>query len=302
MSETDLTPPHVERLLRRVRALEEPLIQVWGWPGTGRAALLEALLAAEAERSLGLSSGDLRGERELREAIERARRQRARFLVASTCTEEQAALAAQWLIPGQHLVFATDRRLPIAAAGAVVSPQELLLEAAEVAVLWHLLTGTRPEPGRVESLRLASDGWYLPLRLAFEATGGAGWNGGRGGSEAPGEETLLEVPAVRSFLRHQVLGSLGEEERQLLSEADPGLEDWASEGGRPAAWRSLIESRGLWVEGAEGERAPRLLAAYLRRQQRRRPRAAALPRQPGEETTAAGGAGATTAAIAATAT
>ncbi len=282
-----LAPPHGERLVRRLRALEEPLIQVWGWPGTGRAVLLEALLTAEGERAVGLSPGDLRGEGELRSALAAARAHRVRFLVAGACTPEQAVTAAQWLTPGQHLVFAADRRaagLP-GVPGVVVPPQELLLDSREVAELWHLLTGGRPDPRAAEGLRAAGDGWYLPLRLALEATGGAGLSGlGGGGDE--GEEVLLAVPAVRSFLRHQLLATFSEAEREMLLAAPAEPAGWMRGDGLPAdrsaAWRGLIESRGLWVERAEGEGPPRLLAAYLARQRERR--AAAKRSDPPEAT------------------
>jgi DNA-binding SARP family transcriptional activator len=261
VNEVDLlAPPHGERLVRRLRALEEPLIQVWGWPGTGRASLLEALLTAEGERAVGLSPADLRGERELRTALEAARSHRVRFLIAGACTAEQAITAAQWLTPGQH--------------------QELLLEAGEVAALWHLLTGNWPDSRSAEGLCAAGDGWYLPLRLALEATGGAGLSGDLfGGAEYPqggGEEVLLEVRSVRSFLRHQVLANFTEDEREMLLAAAPEPAGWLSGDGLPAglsaAWRSMIESRGLWVEredgGDAGEGPPRLLAAYLERLRR----------------------------------
>jgi DNA-binding SARP family transcriptional activator len=249
-------------MVRRLRALEEPLIQVWGWPGTGRAALLEALLNAEGERAMGLSLGELSGERELRAALDAARAHRVRFIIAGAGSAEQAIAAAQWLTPGQHLVFASERRAA-SLPGVVVPPQELLLEAREVADLWYLLTGTRPDPRAAEGLRAATDGWYLPLRLALEATGGAGLDG---------EDLLLEIPAVRSFLRHQVLAAFSEEEREMLLAAAPDAAAWVSGDGLPAGWRDMIESRGLWVEGADGEGPPRLLAAYLARQRRRRSR------------------------------
>jgi len=278
VSEPDLAPPHVDRLVRRLRALEEPLIQVWGWPGTGRAALLEALLAAEGERAVGLAAGDLRDERSLAKALGGTRARRARFLVAATGSAEQAISAAQWLTPGQHLVFAAERRAPPELPGVVIPPQELLLDTSEVGTLWYLLTGHRLEPPAAEVLRAVSDGWYLPLRLALEATGGAGLT-------APGtptemvEAALLEVPAVRSFLRHQLLGVLSEEEREMLLAAEPASHAWTSGEGLPAGWRGMIESRGLWVETTDGERPPRLLAAYLARQRRRRP-PERPPRQP----------------------
>ena len=43
MAESPSLLPQVDRLLRRIETLESPLVHVWGWPGTGRAALLEAL-------------------------------------------------------------------------------------------------------------------------------------------------------------------------------------------------------------------------------------------------------------------
>jgi DNA-binding SARP family transcriptional activator len=262
--DSHLAAPHGERLVRRLCGFEEPLIEVWGWPGTGRAALLEALLHSTGERAMGLSPGDLRGEGELKAALATARADRVRYLVAGACSAEQARVAVQWLTPGQHLVFAAERRLAVDLPGLVVlPPQELLLEEREVAALWHLLTGAWPEARAAEGLRAATDGWYLPLRLALEATGGTGLAGA-------GEETLLEVAAVRSFLRHQVLAAFSEEERELLLTADPTPETWVSGEGLPAAWREMIESRGLWVETPEGERPPRLLAAYLARQRRRR--------------------------------
>jgi DNA-binding SARP family transcriptional activator len=84
-----------------------------------------------------------------------------------------------------------------------------------------------------------------------------------------GEDLLLEIPAVRSFLRHQVLAAFSEEEREMLLAAEPEPEGWVSGRGLPVGWRGMIESRGLWVEGADGESPPRLLAAYLARQRRR---------------------------------
>src|SRR6185295_4908248 len=92
----------------------------------------------------------------------------------------------------------------------------------------------------------------------FEATGGLGL-------EDAGTETILEIPAVRLFLRHEVLDAFSEEERSLLLEAQ---EERPASGGK-GAW-NLIDERGLWVEGPERDRLPRLLAAALSRERRRR--------------------------------
>src|SRR6202035_4790616 len=195
VSSTAIQPPHLERLLRRIQGLEEPMIQVWGWPGSGRSALLAVLLQSSGESAMGLSVGDLAEEREVRKALRAAAERGARFLVASALPAARVSALARWLTPGLQIVFATDRRIATPLPSAVLAPQELLLEPAEVAALWHLATGDSLEAQGAACLRAASDGSGL-------AAGGAA--------------ALLAVPAVRSFLRHQVLGTLTEEERDLL--------------------------------------------------------------------------------------
>ncbi len=253
--------------MRRILGLEGPLIQVWGWPGTGRAAILETLLHLEPERAVGLSLDDLTGDTERREL----RINGARWLVANALPGELLTGLARGLRPGQRLVFATDRRSTSDPSGpamaalptTLLAPQELLLEAREAAQLWYLLTGFQAEPAAVQNLREATDGWYQPLRLALEATGGSGL------AEAQVED-LLEIPGVRAFLRHEVMEVLPLEERELLLADPPPAGEWLAGGGRPA-WHQLIASRGLWIDTPAGERPPRLLAAYLTRQRRRRP-------------------------------
>jgi DNA-binding SARP family transcriptional activator len=254
-----IQPPHLARLLRRLRALDAPLIEVWGWPGSGRSALLGAILAAEGAGAAGVALGELAHEGELRHALAAARGAGARWFVASVCPEDRVAHAARWLLPGERLIFATDRRVrpPAGLACSVLSPQELLLDLQETATLWYLLTGTAPEPAA--SLRAATDGWYRPLRLALEATGG-------GGLAGAGPEALLEIPAVRSFLRHEVIEALAPKERETLLAVPPEPAAWTE----PAPLRELVDALGLWVEGPEGDRPPRLLAAYLERAARRR--------------------------------
>ncbi|HEY4572886.1 MAG TPA: hypothetical protein VIJ26_02955, partial [Thermoanaerobaculia bacterium] len=46
--------PSADRLLSRIAALDSPLVQLWGWPGSGRTAVLEALLARQGRQALGL--------------------------------------------------------------------------------------------------------------------------------------------------------------------------------------------------------------------------------------------------------
>lgn len=274
MAESPSLLPQVDRLLRRIEALESPLVHVWGWPGTGRAALLEALLERERRLAVGLPLAVFDSDEALRSAIEEAHEQGARWLVAPAEPGDRLASTERWLRPGQRLVFASGCRCRGASLPtAVVPPQEMLLSFEEVASLWHLLTGLDPDRETVRALCAATDGWYRPLRLALEATGGIGLVGVTA-------ERLLEIPPVRFFLRHEVLDAFSEEQKELLlatPEERPG-------GDPEDGWR-LVESRGFWVEGAERDRLPRLLAAALGRERRRRPgrKEAALPAEAPEE-------------------
>ena len=292
MSDATHLVPQAERLLRRIEGLEVPLVELWGWPGSGSSAVLQALLARQDVAGLALA--DLAPEEPARAALAAAT---ARRLVVAGDPAEYLDDLAGWLRPGQQLVFATRRRLRAGLlAVALLPPQELLLTVPEVARLWYLVCGKQPGAGTAEALWRASDGWFQPLRLALEATGGAGL-------EAATAEQLLELSPVRLFLRHEVLDALPATERELLLAA-PGErpaagEEWrdapgaagasgaaggaGGEGGEAggdaggdaglAAWR-LVDELGFWVEGGDRDRLPALLCACLDRERgRRRPRA-----------------------------
>lgn len=308
MSDATHLVPQAERLLRRIEGLEVPLVELWGWPGSGSSAVLQALLARQDVAGLALA--DLAAGEPARAALAAATTRR---LVVAGDPREYLDNLASWLRPGQQLVFATRRRRrggPLAVA--LLPPQELLLTVSEVARLWYLVCGKQPGAGTAEALWRASDGWFQPLRLALEATGGAGL-------EAATAELLLEIPPVRLFLRHEVLDALeaGERERLLAAPRERPVGGVAGESGGHAgegggdagdagdssdacgdaglaAWR-LVEELGLWVEGGDRDRLPALLAACLERERhRRRPRAeesGAARSGPGGDRPAVGGAG-----------
>jgi DNA-binding SARP family transcriptional activator len=272
--------PQAERLLRRIEGLELPLIELWGWPGSGSSAVLQVLLARHDVAGLALA--DLAVEETARAALASAE---ARWLVVAGDPGDHLDRLASWLRPGQQVVFTSRRRRtggPLAVA--LLPPQELLLTVPEVARLWHLIGGKAPGASTAQALWRASDGWFRPLRLALEATGGAGL-------ESATAEQLLEIPPVRLFLRHEVLDALPAPEREQLlaaprdrpSGAAGGEVEQAGPGGpggpggdaQLGGWR-VVEELGLWVEGGDRDRLPALLAACLERERRRRrPRAAA---------------------------
>ena len=98
--------PQAERLLRRIEGLEPPLIELWGWPGSGSSAVVKALLARPLVTGLALA--DLATEDAMRQALEAAAA--ARWLVVQADPGERLGELARWLRPGQQLVFASRRR------------------------------------------------------------------------------------------------------------------------------------------------------------------------------------------------
>ncbi len=248
---------HLSRLLQRIERLDTPLVQIWGWPGSGKAALLAAFLAVHEGEALGLSADEL--DDLLKDS---AWPRAARWLVVlGVPDDDRLRQMARRLRPGQHLLFAGERRaacldeLP----GAIIPPQELLPEPDEISSLWHLLTGETPSPDTVESLHEASDGWYRPVRLALEATGG-------GGLDAATPEQLLSIKPVRAFLRHEVMAAFPPASLDALLAAPA---ERVEVGLGQEGWR-LLDELGLWVEGPERDRMPRLLTAYLSRERQRR--------------------------------
>lgn len=270
MIETSHLLPQAERLLRRMGTLDTPLVQLWGWPGSGKSPLLAAFLEQQGREAVGLSLGDLADSRRLCEVVEGAHAAGARWLVAPGHPGDRVTEVVRCLRPGQRLLFAGERRWRDDSLGvSLISPQELLLGLDEASALWELLAGAAPSAVAVRRLHEASDGWFRPLRLALEATGGSGL-------ETVTAEQLLEIPPVRFFLRHEVLDGFAPEEIDRLLGASnerpgPGEEEAG------AAWE-LLADRGLWMEGAERDRLPRLLGAGLDRERQRREARSGRPR------------------------
>jgi DNA-binding SARP family transcriptional activator len=257
MIDTPHLSPHLERLLRRIELFDTPLVQVWGWPGSGKSGLLSAFLGMQGSGAVALALDELADPNALRSAVDAAWESGACWLVASGDPGDSLRTAARRLRTGQRLLFAGERRARgiEELSGAILPPQELLPTAAELASLWRLVTGVTADAATFERLHAASDGWFRPLLLALEATGGAGL-------EAAAPRDLLDIAPVRFFLRHEVLETFSAAELDSLlaaSEERDGGPGW-----------QLLDERGLWIEGPERDRMPRLLAASLERERRRR--------------------------------
>jgi DNA-binding SARP family transcriptional activator len=222
--------PQIDRLLARIRGSAAPVIQLWGWPGSGRAELLAALLDDEGEAARGLAPEDV-GVDAVRSAVAAG----CRWIVAPALPRgvdagERIAELAEAVPSGAHLVFATRR--PVPAPGplaALLAPEDLALTPEEVAELARAAGAPVPSPARARRVVEAADGWYRPLRLAAEAAAADGEDL----PDSAGE--LVTGPAVARFLRDSVLADLSPEER-----------------------RRLVDS------GGDGPRAPRLLRALLK--------------------------------------
>lgn len=207
----------MERLVRLVEELETPVVQVWGPAGSGRSALLAALL--EREGAVGLAPADLVGPDapgSPGDAVARAVADGARWLVChglpgGADPETVLRQMADRLPAGRRLVVATGRRIaaPDVLCG-LVTPRDLALTPAEASAAWEEVTGRRPEPEEADRLVELTGGRHRVVVLAArgaakgaaqgEAKRAAQEAGGRGEGREIGRE-ILDDPAVAELLR-----------------------------------------------------------------------------------------------------
>lgn len=228
-------PPQRTRWLARLRATTAPFVQLWGWPGSGRGALLAAL-AAEEDAWVPPGADLARPD-----AVARFLASGARFLVSTSWpgTGEELAARVAALPLGRTLVVPTVRRWQLGAPlGDVVGPRELALTPAEVAALWRQERGEELDSAGLAALLAATDGWLEPVRLAA-----------RGAGVPASSEELAARPELGEFLEARVLGERSGSERRSL----PALQ-----GERLAAsgWPFLTDPEPRW---------PAPLAAWCRR-------------------------------------
>ena len=274
-------PPHLGRLIRRLAELPSPVIQVWGWPGTGKRALLEALLerqgppgpptgepARKPRGARALARAELEGEPRIRETLDKPEVITGRWLVCLDLPAASLGTACRLLRPGQRLLGAGSRRLD---AGdlpvSFLSPGELLLTREEGRELWR---SSAPRSAfdleAADRLWKLTGGWLTPLRLAARAVA-EGALELREGAEGVSTDTLLDalldLTPVRSFLRHEVLAPLPDEVRDALEARALGE---AARGGARSAGEMVrrLAPWGWTAEGSEMPRVPELLRRFLR--------------------------------------
>lgn len=255
--------PQIPRLLRSIDELDAPLVQVWGWPGSGRATVLAALLGRDGAR--GLAPADLASETAARKAVGRAVREQASargrgLLVCPGLPRSSDGPAilgslAEAVPAGWTLVVATAERRPVPGTlDALVTPRELALRPDEAAALWQAETGRALSAAERSRLVRLSDGWWRVLVLA--AAGAAASGAGPPASGA----ALVAVPEVAELLRLEVLSALSDDERVALA---------APSGAPEEVVRRLRDDLGLLLEEADGTlRPPAPLAALLARRAR----------------------------------
>ncbi len=149
----DLPPSFVARLKGRLESCDQPLIQLWSWPWSGKRRLLEALAAKEPG-----AWGRLPTQAAL---VDRLASPGKLWLVAEGRYRSSELLAAaEKLRPEQRLVLPVERRLDDEILPQrILGPQEMLLRPAEIEEMFAGAGGAR-----IGELARLSDGWAGPLR------------------------------------------------------------------------------------------------------------------------------------------
>lgn len=172
----------VERLKARLESLDGPLVQIQGWPGSGKRRLLRLLVQAGG---LEVAPRALEDPEALTRAAERARQRESSLLLCRRWPEGAATPAARILdaLPTRPLLVFTGRRrqdLDVESS-SLLPPEELLLNEAEAAALWRTRPEGRPGQGPDEGPAPAAadlqralertHGWLRPLELLLAAGG-----------------------------------------------------------------------------------------------------------------------------------
>lgn len=248
-----LPPSFLARLEDRLASCDQPLIQLWSWPWSGKRRLLEALQARQPA-----AWGKLPPQVAL---VDRRLSVGKRWLVAEGRYRSAELLtAAEKLRPEQRLVLPVERRLnDEILPQRILGPQEMLLRPAEIEEMFAGAGGAQ-----IGGLAQLSDGWAGPLLWLRDR-----WRLG----DSP--EIALGGPRFATRFHQRVTGRLDPAvfdamiECSIADELDPALwrRVWISRPEKLAALERLVSEWG-WVIETPG--APPCLPRLIRRATRSR--------------------------------
>ncbi len=241
---SDATPPHFQRLLLTLEAIDAPVVVLWAPAGSGKSAFLVWLKKRSDTRVVSA--------REREKGVLRRPRQEGtaaplRWLVCQQLELDTDLLEklASGLAPGETLVVSCERYPEPAFRHVVIGPPSWRLRPEEVAAMARQSL----DPEGFLSTSAPLEGWYRPLVLAC-------------GSSEPWAELEL-------FVRSELIARLDGEERglveQLAREPLPVSESRMVRSARQRfALLRLEREWGLVVrEGADEIRLPRLITGVL---------------------------------------
>ncbi len=242
------------RLDQQLRSCDQPLIQLWSWPWSGKRRLLETLAAREPAAWVKLPPhGTL---------VDRLSPDKRWLIAEGRHRSAELLAAADRLHPGQRLVLPVERRLDDEILPQrILEPRVMLLQPAEIEEMFAGAGGAR-----IGELARLSDGWAGPLDWLRDRL--------RGGSP----ETVLDSREFTTRFHQRVTGRLdlgifdAMIECSVAEELDATLwrRVWIARPEKLAALERLLGEWG-WVISEPGA-VPRLPRLIRRATRSRRPR------------------------------
>ena len=248
----NLPPSFLARLEARLASCDQPLIQLWSWPWSGKRRLLEALQARQPAAWGKLAPQVALADRRLSAGQWLA--------VEGRYRSAELLAAAEKLRPEQRLVLPVERRLDDEILPQrILGPQEMLLRPAEIEEMFAGAGGAQ-----IGELAQISDGWAGPLLWLRDR-----WRHG----DSP--EIALGGPRFATRFHQRVTGRLDPAvfdamiECSIADELDPALwrRVWVARPEKLAALERLVSEWG-WVIEMPG--APPCLPRLMRRATRSR--------------------------------
>ena len=196
--------PSYDRLRKVVAALDAPIVQLWGWPGSGKRTFLEHLLH---EDGVGfVAAREMEGDSALDERLDALRQLGVSWLIADLPAASDLSAVSRRLRPGERLLFTAEIPMKLGSHAHTTPPSVWKLVAEEIASGWKADTDVELAEREISELASASAGWWLVLRL-WAAVPEL-----RSGAVNPSDGRATAV--LSQFFRDRVLTSLSTFERE----------------------------------------------------------------------------------------